>query len=192
MRHLVMLSGGPDSALALVQALASGEPVVALHVLIVTHARRHEYERAACRRIVARLRRDWPELDFHEASLTPPSRAAYADLPILGAFAAMLANGYGDIGKTWVGMDLQQDDGAVDAAFCTVMRTAIFPKRFPSTWIPTEHSPAPGTNLSKQQIREALGEELWALTWSCRNPGLTGITCGRCESCIERSGTHAP
>lgn len=187
-----MLSGGPDSTLALVQALATGEPVAALHVSIVSHARRHEYERLACRRIVACLRREHPELAYHEASLTPPARGSFADLPVLGVFAAMLANGYGDIGKTWVGMDLQQDDGAVDAAFCAVMRAAIFPKRFPQTHIPTEHAPAPGTNWSKQRIREALGEELWTLTWSCREPSLTGLTCGRCESCIERSTTHAP
>ncbi len=188
-----MLSGGPDSALALVQALAAGEPVAALHVSMVNHARRHEYERAACRRIAARLRRDHGDrLGYHEASLTPPERAGFADLPVLGAFAAMIVNGYGDIGKTWVGMDVQQDDGAVDAAFCTVMRAAIFPKRFPRTRIPAEHSPVPGTNLNKQQIRGALGEELWALTWSCRNPSLAGLACGRCESCIERSTTHAP
>lgn len=187
-----MLSGGPDSTLALVQALATPEPVVALHVSIVSHARRHEYERVACRRIVTRLGREHPDLAYHEALLKPPERAAYADLPVLGAFAAMIVNGYSDIGKTWVGMDLQQDDGAVDAAFCAVMRWAIFPKRFPETRIPEQHSPVPGTNWSKQQIRESLGEELWALTWSCREPSLAGLVCGRCESCIERSTTHAP
>lgn len=192
MRHLVLLSGGPDSALALAHALATAEPVVALHVSIVSHARRHEYERLACRRIVARLQQHHrDQLAYHEASLTPPDRAGFSDLPVLGAFAAMLANGYGDIGKTWVGMDLQQNDGAVDAAFRAVMRAAIFPKRFPHTRIPAEHSPAPGTNLGKQQIRDSLGEELWALTWSCRNPSLAGRTCGHCESCIERSTTHA-
>lgn len=186
-----MLSGGPDSTLALLQALSTHEPVVALHVSIVTHSGRHEYERAACRRIVTRLRADWPSLDYQEAGFTPPPRGCYADLPVLGVFAAMIANGYGDVGKTWVGMDLQQDDGLVDAAFCGVLRSAIFPKRFPNTLIPTEHSPRPGTNLGKQQIRQALGEELWSLTWSCRKPGPTGITCGGCESCLERSTTRA-
>lgn len=187
-----MLSGGPDSTLALVQALATGEPVVAVHVSLVRHARRHEYERVACQRIVAQLRRDHPHLDYQEASLTPPERAGYADLPVLGAIAAMVVNAYGDIGKTWVGMDLQQDDGAVDAAFCAVMRIAVFPKRFPSTRIPDEHSPCPGANWDKQRIRATLGEELWALTWSCRNPSVVGVPCGACESCIERASTHAP
>jgi 7-cyano-7-deazaguanine synthase in queuosine biosynthesis len=187
-----MLSGGPDSTLALVQALATGAPVVALHVSIASHPRRHEYERLACRRIIARLRREYSDLTYHEAAITPPARGAFADLPVLGAFAAMLVNGYGDIVKTWVGMDLQQNDGAADAAFCAVMCSAIFPKRFPRTRIPTEHAPIPGANLNKQQIRAALGEELWTLTWSCREPSLAGLVCGRCERCIERSTTHAP
>ena len=187
-----MLSGGPDSTLALVEALATGAPIIALHVSFISDARRHEYERAACRRIVARLRQGHPDLAYREAAVVPPPGSGYADLPVLGVFAAMLVNSFGDIGKIWVGDDTRQGDHSADEAFLTVMRAAALPARFPQMRMPSLYAPAPGTDRSKQEIREALGEPLWELTWSCRRPNLVGAICGACENCVDRNATHAP
>lgn len=194
-----MLSGGADSALALKWACETGEPVVALHVNFKERGECHSgtarwrYEQLAAIRVHDWLHHKGYVLDYLEADFVKCCQMRFADVPMLGTFAAAVCNSYGDIGSTWLGMDVQQDDGLVDKAFCDVMRAAIFPKRFPQTTIPQHHYPRPGSNWSKQRIREALGEDLWALTFSCRDPRpLTGEVCGHCEGCQERASTHPP
>jgi 7-cyano-7-deazaguanine synthase in queuosine biosynthesis len=199
MRQLVLLSGGPDSALALKMACETGEPVVALHVNFKQQddcaggTVRWRFEQLAAIRLHDWFHHKGYQVDYVEADFVACCRMRYANVPMLGSFAAAICNAYQDIGATWLGMDASQDDGRMDAAFCAVLRAAIAPWRFPQTHLPAIHHPAPGTNWSKQQIREALGEELWALTISCRNPRpLTGEICRDCASCVQRSATHAP
>jgi 7-cyano-7-deazaguanine synthase in queuosine biosynthesis len=199
MRHLVLLSGGPDSALALKMACETGHPVVALHVNFrkqgdcASGTARWRFEQLAAVRLHDWFHHKGYELEYLEADFVACCRMRYADVPMLGTYAAAVCNAYGDIGTTWLGMDASQDDGQMDAAFCDVMRAAIARARFPETHVPAVHHPAPGSNWPKQRIREALGEELWALTFSCRNPRpLTGEICGACPGCRQRIATSPP
>lgn len=187
-----MLSGGPDSALALVEALRqTSEPVVALHVVLVANSNRHEYETAACKRIVDYCRKNYRDFEYTTGKVVPPKMARYSDFPILGSMVGMVCNGYGDVRKIWAGMDESAGSG-VDQAFDQVMRGSIFAERHPGTNIPTEFYPMPWELKNKQFVREQLGEELWNLTWSCRHPQIGGVECGKCHSCENRMKTHAP
>ena len=192
MRHLVLLSGGPDSALALKDVLTNtDDPVVVLHVSMIPgtanphHPSRWEYELSAVRRLVDQLK-TIRAFEIHYAKHIQENFVCLSDLLILAPYAAGLCNYYKDIEKIWTGDDLEQDDGAIDTAFKTIVMTAIFSKRNPTTNLNIEYCPIPGTNRSKQQIREQLGETLWYLSWSCRNPSIDARECGECESCLER------
>jgi 7-cyano-7-deazaguanine synthase in queuosine biosynthesis len=64
------------------------------------------------------------------------------------------------------------------------------PERNPKTPVNFDYRPIPGTNRTKQQIRSALGEQLWAMSWSCRSP-VNNEPCGSCHSCHDVRSTHA-
>jgi 7-cyano-7-deazaguanine synthase in queuosine biosynthesis len=180
-----MLSGGPDSALALKEALATNEPVVAFHASIINEPR-WPYELAACRQLHTALFGLRP-FDFVNAKIENTFNVQ--DLLMLAPFAASMCNRYLDIGKIWVGEDVQQIDGALDTAFIQMVRSAIFSKRFPNTPLNFAYHPAPGFSRTKSQIRQALGD-LWPLTWSCRTPTPSG-PCHTCDACHERDSTDA-
>jgi len=187
-----MLSGGPDSALALKLALTTTvDPVLALHVIIADSGGRHERESLACQRIVDFCQRTFRPFDYDVAKMTPQKNGRWADAPVLGVFAAMSCLYHGDIGKTWLGVDDRARDGKVDQAFRDVLRHTAFPGYFPNARLPEAHYPRPDENLTKQQVREQLGEDLWVLTWSCRAPKFPGRPCGDCHSCKARSATYA-
>jgi len=187
-----MLSGGPDSVLALKLALTTTpDPVLALHVIIVDVGGRHERESLACKRVVEHCRRVYRDFEYEEAKIVPHKSAKWADVPVLGVFAAMTCLQRGDIGKTWLGVDANAADGAVDQAFRDVLRHTMFPGYFPEAQMPEAHYPRPAENVDKQTVRDRIGEDLWALTWSCRTPKFPGRPCGDCHSCKVRSATHA-
>ena len=194
MRHLVLWSGGPDSTLSLIDALKTNDPVVALHVSIKFppnpgRSPKWEYELNRIRTLYPYLQKKYRPFDinFNEFTL---NNCRISDILIMVPFAAGLCNYYQDIGKIWTGDDAVQDDGKMDNALKQAIMLSIFGHRHPGTNLNIDYHPVPGTNRTKQQIRDELGEELWQMAISCRDPMLDGSVCNTCESCLERNSTH--
>ena len=197
MRSLVFWSGGPDSTLSLLDALReNNDDVIAINIALKCGSGkeilpRWQFELSAVRsmhRYISELVRPFV-VHYTEFKEEPYFRIP--DMMIFPIYAAGLCNFYKDIRKIWVGDDVQQDDGVMDKSLLDATKICIYPKRFPETILDIEYHPAAGKNRTKQQIREQLGEVLWAMSWSCRSPSLTGQVCWNCESCKERLTTHA-
>ena len=188
-----MLSGGPDSALALKEALTLYvDPVVAYHVnLIHPRQNRYQYELNACQKQVDYCRTNYRYFDYHVASFIANDEAKYPDVPLLGAFASTICNHYKDIDHIWIGEDDVGDTNDTDKMFYGALMCSIYPARNPNTNLKWTNHPTFGTNRTKQKIREDLGEDLWALTWSCRMPD-NGKPCNKCGSCERRNATYDP
>lgn len=180
-----MLSGGPDSVLALQEALTTtSDPVVALHVSLVNGGRRWERELAACRRIVPLMQRRFRPFDYHEGRSVWPVGTSPADMPALAPHMAALCLHYRDIGKTWTGEDFGTN-GRTDAHMLAALRACLYEERY-GVAPPTDHWPPPGGARPKHVVRALLGD-LWGLSWSCREPTITGEPCGTCHSCRDRA-----
>jgi 7-cyano-7-deazaguanine synthase in queuosine biosynthesis len=188
MRHLVLWSGGPDSTLALHDALTkTSDPVVAFHADIAPSPR-WQHERAAVRRIYDHLRTSIRSFDLVTAQV---QAADVPDMMLLVPQVAGLLNRYGDIKVIWGGEDARfNGDDSFDRDFQEAIRLCVTPSRFPKTPLNFGYRPIPGTNRTKQQIRTALGEQLWAMAWSCRSP-VNNEPCGACHPCQDVRSTHA-
>lgn len=185
MRHLVLLSGGPDSAVCLKKVLTeTDDPVVALHVSFNDEFGRWRMERAAVEMISLYCRSMFRDFVLEYASCTFPRQHGYSDIPMLAPFAASIVLGYRDIGKTWLGVDDDQDDKPAGRHFRKALEACVFEERH-GIPCPREYFPPLDYCMPKREVRAYLGETLWNLTWSCRQP--QGMDpCGRCRSCINR------
>lgn len=195
-RHLVLWSGGPDSTLSLKDVLTqTNDPVVALHVSLKFYTEpgrmpKWQYELGLVKTLYPMMQKMFRpfELITNEFKI---DHCVISDILIMVPFAAGACNYYKDIGKIWTGDDSVQDDGMMDNALKSAIQLCIFGHRHPKTNLNIDYHPKPGTNRSKQKIREDLGEELWNTAISCRQPYIDGSVCGECESCKERLTTHA-
>lgn len=182
-RHLVMLSGGPDSVWPLKSLLTcTQDEVVALHVTLVDESNRHSFEEAACQRIIEYCREQFRDLRYETAAVVPPrSSHSYADMTILACFAAMVCAGEPGYGSVWFGAEINGGYGGREVA-CREILTAsmrvVTANAPPTVCIPDAHA-------TKHDLLCALGDELWPLTWSCRHP-VVNEPCGICPSCINR------
>jgi 7-cyano-7-deazaguanine synthase in queuosine biosynthesis len=189
MRHLVLLSGGPDSVLALKECLlASADPVVALHVMFQTSLR-WEREMAALNRIVPWVQVNLRPFEFLTARVVMPQRHKASDMLVLAPFAASVCLSYGDIGKTWSGED-HGTNGETDRHMREAIRWCMYESRY-GIAPPAEHWPPPGQARTKAAIKAALGEPLWGWSWSCRQPTRLGEPCGHCDACQKRAAADA-
>jgi 7-cyano-7-deazaguanine synthase in queuosine biosynthesis len=182
-RHLVMLSGGPDSVWPLKMLLTrTQDEVVALHVTLVDESGRHKFEDAACRAIVKHCCKEFRALRYETAKLIPPRSAhSYADLTVLACFAAMLCAGERGYRSIWFGAEINGGYGEREVAcreiFSACMRV-VATNETPAICFPEGHA-------TKRDLLHAIGDELWSLTWSCRHP-IGDAPCGNCLSCVNR------
>jgi 7-cyano-7-deazaguanine synthase in queuosine biosynthesis len=182
-RHLIMLSGGPDSVWPLKLMLTcTQEEVVALHVTLVDESGRHRFEDAACEAIVKYCRRRFRGFRYETATLVPPRSAhSYADMTALACFAAMLCAGEPGYGSVWFGAEVDGGYGEREVACREILNASmrvVTANPPPAVCIPDAHA-------TKRDLLNALGGELWSLTWSCRHPVSDG-PCQSCPSCIKR------
>ncbi len=215
-RAVVLLSGGLDSATVLAEAIAGG---FRAHALTIAYGQRHEIERRAARRVAAALGAErHVELDvdlraFGGSALTssdldvPKDRdeaTMASGIPITYvparntvflSLALACAESLGAF-DLFVGVNCVDYSGYPDcrpqylAAFETMANLA--------TKAGVEGSGrfqihAPLLRLTKPQIIRRglqLGVD-YALTHSCYDPGPSGRSCGRCDSCRLRLDAFA-
>ena len=193
MTHVVLISGGPDSAYALKRAIdCTDQPVVALHVVraCCSGSKLHLREEEAARRVFEALCGGLDRCTYADAysRMSPEVCGPIPDLMIVAPFVASACLLLEDVECVHVGPDPKMVDGVIDNHFALAVRTCMVPAR--NGIDPPAHFWPRGreNDVSKQQVREALGEVLWEATWSCRNPkGLA--QCGECEGCLERKET---
>lgn len=193
MRHLLFLSGGPDSTYSLRRLLTTtNDPVVVCYVTMNDQFGRVAIELHRVDLIVAYCRAIFRDFEFKRGSIMLPSPYAHSDVTLMAPFAAALINGYGDIGKLWMGCDLSS--GGLDSCqehFRRATKNMMFEPRSGISF-PAEQYPDFGETVTKQKCRLYLGETLWKLTWSCRKPSSENKPCELCFACIARNKTRGP
>lgn len=192
MISLLMLSGGIDSAYALVKLLReTDDEVIVHHIHLVTNLGRHIPEASSCQQIVDYCRKNFRSFYYTESAVDRRRYLVHGfDLLTAGFEAGVIAASYRiahrrekKIDRWIVGIaaddqvpDLRLDDAArLCKMNCTVgeaPKLFIFPR----------------VDLVEQV--EYLPEDLFNLTWSCRRPlGLprSPAACGQCSSCTRRA-----
>lgn len=199
-KHLVMLSGGADSVVSLLNAIDEGGEVTAMHV-VLGHSCRKEKERKSANEIINYVMANMAsgKIRFIESFVTLNGYAHRDLLFLIGiahnesAYAAMQGNPYTDI---WFGdgalsgneSDYFEIDRRMDQIFDLMTDPSNHQRLIGNK--PVIHSQTV-EGLSKQAARERIGEKLWSMTWGCRCP-VNGRPCGCCATCKERAETHAP
>jgi 7-cyano-7-deazaguanine synthase in queuosine biosynthesis len=187
MTHLVMVSGGPDSAWCLRHVLLTTDaPVIALHVEILDAGGRAPFEMRAFQSICDLLERIRP-IERMTCGLTVPLSCVAADWVLLGGIMGGVIAGRPEITDVWGGTVIE--DGDVSERDAMGAHIAMLTARNSPAWIerPVTWHYEP-RHLNKRAIRREIGEELWSETWSCRAPIAIG-PCGRCFACERRSAT---
>lgn len=206
--HVVLLSGGMDSATTLALARARGGPV---HALTVLYGQRHEREAAAARALarwagvaehrvvrlplapllpsaLTRRARKIPSGVRARARARSPPTYVPARNTVLLAVALGYAEGRG-LDRLWIGANAIDYAGYPDCrpeylrAFERLANLATAAGVEGRLRFRVE---APLLRRTKAEIVR-LGERLgvpWALTWSCYRGGQR--PCGRCDSCLWR------
>lgn len=175
--RVIAWSGGPDSTLALKQALETNDPVVAVHVVAATESRYLCACRDATRRLepeLLRIRpfpvvRYWVHCEGGESETTDEVTA----LILCAALA------YDDPVIYW-GRCREDRQG------CSwINRNSDLERRQQQMLKGLVKDKAANRNLPKSEVRRQLGP-LWDLTWSCLYPTIDLLPCGQCGKCRER------
>lgn len=189
-----MLSGGMDSAAALVKLL--GDSTVELrahHIRMANREGRADAEQAAVRSVVEWCGARYRPFQYSESGLDfSRLRAIPIDYMAVAYVACQVAIDTPGCKRIAVGTLAQDTDEANRSArqrqVFAVMYECYRARRLgePNVeWIYPVHA------LDKRQIAALLPRELLELTWSCRRPIATASgfrPCGICKACKARSG----
>lgn len=192
MRHLLFLSGGPDSTYSLKKVLTEcSDPVVVCFVSMNDPFGRSVIEEKAAELIMAYCRGVFRGFEYKRGEIFLPSPYQQPDVTLMAPFASALCNGYRDIGKLWMGCDSAtgHEMSAQEHFRRATMNMMLEPRHGVS--FPLLQYPEFEDSVTKRECREYLGETLWSLTWSCRMPK-QGELCGTCFACVARAKGDQP
>lgn len=195
MGTLLMLSGGADSAAALIKLLSDNdEPVFAHHIVIrdLESATRHKAENLACDRVVKYCREHYRDFVFTKSLWDFPlpyfgwnlTLCAFVGARVLRSFPAARITRYavGIIDEPHtLGMWKERVEEA-RATFYAGLITARLDYQPEIVW--------PVAHMTKSEVLDSLPAELAKTVSFCRNPvemwGNRFRPCGKCISCNTR------
>lgn len=195
MATLLMLSGGADSAAALIKLLSeSGEQVFAHHIVIVDSESRTRYkaENIACDRLVAYCRKHYRDFVYTKSLWNFPLRYFGWNLTLCAFVGARVIRSFPAAGITryavavidephTLGMWKERVEEA-RATFFAGLVTARLQHQPEIVW--------PVAHMTKQEILEFLPQDVVAMVSFCRNPieleDGSFRPCGMCISCNTR------
>lgn len=195
MKTLLMLSGGPDSAVALWLAAKHG-PVHCVHVRLGPGVERIEAEEQAARRVVDYVRLHTGRnvrLDVVDYGVPAEVAAAVHDVYHLAAFRAVYLIAYRNISRV-VRCGTAEDVATGWMARCATYSSAIenmvelsIPRSEPFEWFDPFGRPP----MSKEKAHRLAPRELIELAISCRSPRRSESGWRDCGECFKCRGVPA-
>lgn len=183
---LLMLSGGLDSAWALVKLLKeTDDEVLVHHMHLITDFRREEPEKQSCQKIVEYCRKHYRPFTYSETAIDHRGMSSHGiDLIAAGFTAGVVAASYfSETNKhidRWI-VGISTEDRVPLRRFIRADNVCRY--NCQSNEPPTFYKFPP---VSQQEIIDTLPVDLYELTWSCRQPVITvnGYKpCGSCATC---------
>jgi hypothetical protein len=190
-----MLSGGADSAAALIKLLSeSGEQVLAHHIVIVDSesATRYKAENIACDRLVAHCRKHYRDFIYTKSLWNFPLRYFGWNLTLCAFVGARVIRSFPSAGITRYAVGVIDEPHTLGmwkerveearATFFAGLITARLQYQPEIIW--------PVAHMTKRDILNFLPPEVVGVLSFCRNPTeVTGgrfLPCGTCVSCNTR------
>lgn len=183
--NLVLLSGGPDSAWALLQALRTERPTRALRMALPTTPRETS-EAIAAETIYARLAAEHSnaaEMIRCEFRYRLPWMDAKL---LLAGLVPSIIRSRPKIRSVWYGAAIEEGGTDESRALARGFRAMLEAATAAINIGPIDVNPF--ELPSKARIRRDLSEELWGLTTSCSE----GRRCGHCKKCRLRGMAAGP
>lgn len=190
---LVMLSGGMDSAAALLKLLAeTAQELRVHHVRMANREGRADAEQAAVERIVSWLRARYRPFQFSASGIEFSALRAipidYLAVAYVACQVAIDTPGCDRIALGTLARDTDETNrSSRQRQVFGVMYECYRARRLGE---PTVEWIYPVHGLDKRQVAAMLPRELLDLTWSCRTPIATADgprTCGACKACLARA-----
>jgi hypothetical protein len=195
MATLLMLSGGADSAVALIKLLTENdEPVFCHHIIMIDSESqtRHKPQEIACEKIVKYCRKHYRDFTYTKSSWNFPlshfgwnlTLCAFVGARVLRSFRRARIDRYavGVIDEPHTLGMWEERLQEIEMTFYGGLVSAKLPYKPEIIW--------PVADMTKTDILNSLPDELLEIVSFCRNPSDLGNNtfqpCGKCISCNTR------